>query len=486
LLRGSFFPDYFMSNPFTPIHRTYVQKLIQPLLAALAVCCVATLEFPVANAQTPAPGTLDSTFNPVLDNLAFTIYAMKALPDGKTLAGGDFSKINGVTQRSFTRLTPNGTVDPAFQGLVGADDSVRAIAVQPDGKIVVGGDFSTINGASWKGLARLNADGTPDSTFGSFAGISSYGYVKAVAVQPDGKILIGGNFSQVNGVSRNYFARVNTNGSLDVSFSAPADDHVNAIVVRPNGKILVGGAFTHLNNQSHNHLVQLNADGTTDSSFNVDVDDIVQTIVLQSNNQIFIGGWFYYVNGSRHEHIARLNSDGTTDNAFTASTSGNVYTLALQWNGKILVGGSFNNVNGSSRNKIACLNPNGLLDSTFDTGVGPDSTVLSITVQSDGKSVIGGEFSNVASVGRTRMARLFGDPPPPPPAPEGVAMIYPAVEIGWASVTNGLYQIQWSSEVDPSNWQDFGSPIAGNGMTNWIYDTTRGGPKKFYRVIKLQ
>ncbi len=92
-----------------------------------------------------------------------------------------------------------------------------------------------------------------------------------MAVQPDGKILLGGSFTQVNGTSRSYLARVNSDGSLDTGFNAPADYYVYSLLVRTNGKILVGGEFTHLNNEAHNYLVQLNADGSTDSGFTANV-----------------------------------------------------------------------------------------------------------------------------------------------------------------------------------------------------------------------
>ncbi|HYG34821.1 MAG TPA: delta-60 repeat domain-containing protein [Clostridia bacterium] len=449
-----------------------------------AVLGVAALLCSPLHAQTQNPGTLDSSFNPALGpSFGNGVFSCAIQADGRILIGGDFTTVNGQASRYLARFSNAGEVDTSFTTNPGADSTVRVILEQPDGKILVGGEFTTINGASWRGLARLTSTGTPDSTFGQFSGIN--GTVHAVALQPDGKILVGGTFSTVNGNARSFLARLNSNGSLDTTFNPLLNGAAMALAVRPDGRILAGGAFDQVNNTARAYLVQLNSNGTTDTTFIGTTDWFVYSLALQTNGQAVVGGFFNYVNGTSQNYIARLNTDGTKDTTFTANSSGVVYKVVLQPNGKIIVGGRFNAINGTAKNNLALLNSNGLLDPNFDTGVGPDYTVRGLALQGDGKIVIGGEFNNVSMLPRTFTARVWGDPPPPTPPADDVR-IWTAVEIGWNSQTNVSYQVQWSAEVSPSVWQNFGGPIAGTGNFMSVFDSTRANGKRFYRVIKLQ
>ncbi len=391
----------------------------------LALGCAVLCGSPRGFTQDSPPGTLDATFSPTLDNYA--VYAVAVQSDGKVLLGGDFSRVNDLARSCLVRLNSGGSVDTAFTALAGANNYVRALAVQADGRIVVGGDFSTIGGAGWRSVARLNPDGSPDPTFGQFAGANER--VLALAVQPDGKILIGGRFTKVNGVTRNYLARLNPDGALDTGFNAHADGYVDALALRPDGHILAGGEFASVNNTPRTHLVQLAPDGTVDSAFNVQLDLTVWAIALQPNGQALIGGSFAKVNNFWQGGIARVNADGSRDSTFTASASGSVYALTLQPNGKVVLAGRFSTVNGTTQNNVARLNPNGLLDASFNVGSGPDYTVRCLALQGDGKLILGDEFATVDFVDHTRVARLWGDPPPPA-GDDVIAQIWTAVEIG--------------------------------------------------------
>ena len=131
---------------------------------------------------------------------------------------------------------------------------MSALALQPDGKILIGGAFLFFNGTARNRLARLNADGTLDLTFNPGSGANDF--VSAIAVQPDGKIIIGGAFTIYNGSSRLRIARLNSDGSVDPTFGGVPDDVVRAIVVQPDGKILIGGDFFLYNGSSRNHIVR--------------------------------------------------------------------------------------------------------------------------------------------------------------------------------------------------------------------------------------
>ena len=135
--------------------------------------------------------------------------------------------------------------------------------MQADGKILAGGFFTTLapNGGAAvtrNHIARLETDGRLDQTLN--LSTASAVCVYATAVQPDGKILIGGVFSTVLGVTRNNIARLNTDGTLDTAFNPNANDRVHAIAVQADGKILVGGDFTNsIGGQMRNHIARLDA-----------------------------------------------------------------------------------------------------------------------------------------------------------------------------------------------------------------------------------
>ena len=140
-------------------------------------------------------------------------------PDGKVLIGGYFFLVNGVARTRIARVNPDGSTDTGFQnGMAGADGEVEAIAVQPDGKVLMGGYFTTVNNTHRPGVARLNPDGSLDNSFLNGMAGPEPNVVNALVLQPDGKVIIGGGFTAVNGVSRYRIARLNADGSVDPLF----------------------------------------------------------------------------------------------------------------------------------------------------------------------------------------------------------------------------------------------------------------------------
>ena len=445
-------------------------RTILALGVALAAVC--------GSAQTAPPGALDASFNPQAND---TVYAVAVQPNGQILIGGAFTKVNGGSQGGIVRLNSDGLLDSAFLALAGADNAVRCLAVQTNGLILVGGDFSSINGMNWSRIARLNADGTVDSTCSQLTGANA----RVHAIAADGEqILVGGDFTKVNGITHNGLARLNLNGSLDTPFNPSFNGSVYAVAVLGSGKILVGGDFTTLNGQPAKYLALLNSDGSADASFAAPADFTVYAITLQSDGRPLVGGVFGRVANHAHSGLARLNADATIDELFTAGTSGTVYALAVQSDDMVLVGGRFSFVNTIARNNIARLNANGLLDTGFDAGEGPSYSVRTLAVEANGRILLGGEFTTVAALDHNYLARLNGNPPPST-GEEMVATAWRAVEIGWNSVTNATYQVQWASEFDTNTWFNFGPSVPGNGTTNSVFDSTRNGSRKFYRVKKL-
>ena len=372
-----------------------------------------------------ADGTGDTAFTTNAGTVANSnVHTIAVQSDGKILLGGTFTTFNGVTVNRIARLNADGTRDTAFTTNTGtgANNTVKTMAVQPDGKILVGGLFTTFNGVTVNRIARLNADGTRDTEFTTNTGSGANGNVNTVAIQPDGKILVGGGFSIFNGVTVNRIIQLNADGTRDTAFTtntgSGTNGYVQTITVQPDGKILVGGAFTTFNGVTVNRIARLNADGTRDTSaFTVGAaaNDTVSTIAVQSDGKILLGGTFTTFNGVTVNRIVRLNADGTRDTAFTTNTgtgaNNTVYTIAVQPDGKILVGGQFTTFNGVTANRIVRLNADGTRDTAFttNTGTGANKTVYTIAVQPDGKILVGGQFTTFSGVTVNRIARLNAD-----------------------------------------------------------------------------
>ncbi len=302
-------------------------------------------------------------------NVDFTVWDLVLQPDGRILTGGDFLNVGGQAHAKAARLNANGTLDASFQDPnvtgVSSNDDVYALARQTDGKVIIGGLFNNVGGQTRVGLARLNANGTLDTGFAPNLNSS----VIDVVLQADGKILIGGYFTQVDGQTRSRVARLNTDGTLDTSFQdANVSDAIRALAVQPDGKIIICGAFTMVGGAARQRVARLNADGSVDASFNASVDSFVNDLVIQTDGKIVIGGEFTTVNSQARNRVARLNADGSLDTSFqdpgfTGPTF--IEALALQPNGKVMVGGSFSSIAGQARNDVARLNANGTLDITF-------------------------------------------------------------------------------------------------------------------------
>ena len=351
-------------------------------------------------------GAADS-FNPNADNGVFSI-AVQA--DGKILAGGDFFSIGGQSRHHIARLDATTGLADSFNP--NANNNILAIAVQADGKVLAGGGFATLapNGGgpvTRNHMARLETDGRLDRTLN----LGTVGnFVVATAVQPDGKILIGGIFTTVLGVARNNIARLNPDGTLDTAFAPNADSNVYSIAVQADGNILAGGLFSSIGGQTRNRIARLDATTGLADSFNPNANGEVDSIAVQADGKILAGGLFHGANsigGQTRNHIARLDATTGLADSFDPNANDDVISITVQTDGKILAGGFFNGANsigGQTRNHIARLDAvTGLADS-FD----PDASdaVISVAVQADGKVLAGGYFNFIGGELRNRIARL--------------------------------------------------------------------------------
>ncbi|RYY87108.1 MAG: hypothetical protein EOO15_12790 [Chitinophagaceae bacterium] len=311
---------------------------------------------------------------------------------------------------SLSVFAQDGTRDATFSSGTGPELFVRTVVVQPDGKPVIVGDFSTYNGTSRTRVARLNTNGTLDGTFTT--GTGANGVVQSVALQSDGKMIIAGDFTSYNGTARNRIARLNANGTIDGSFNPGTglDAIVRVVLVQDDGMILVGGQFNTFNGTARKSVVRLNSDGSLDTSFDpgTGASSVVYTMAIQPDGKIVIGGLFNTYNGTTRNRVARINSNGSLDATFdpVAGANGQVFAIALQQDGMVLVGGSFTTFNGTTRGRLVRLSSTGAVDLTYNTGVGASNAVQTIAAMADGKAVIAGLFTTFDGTSRNRIARV--------------------------------------------------------------------------------
>ncbi len=367
------------------------------------------------------PGVVDPNF--VTDYAgSAAINALAVQPDGKIIVAGTIISIDGTTEENIARLNADGTLDTSFSAT--ADSYVFCVAVQPDGKILLGGSFTTVNGALINHVARLNADGSTDGSFLTGATLGPDDDVNSIGLQSNGQIVLGGHFNYIetpgnNFVTVNNLARLNTDGSLDSAFTTNAGTGANSyllsVLVEPDDSILIGGGFYQFNGMAVGYYAHLSADGVFDTTFNpggAGADSDVNAMALQSDGKVILVGSFANVNTSAERLIARVNADGTPDSTFNAGTPNGsiVYSAALQADGKVVVGGSFTDIDGQGGNGVARLNANGSFDGTFAVGTGAFGDVFGVALQSDGEVLVGGTFNEFSDFPQSLLVRLGNDP----------------------------------------------------------------------------
>ena len=365
-----------------------------------------------------ANGSLDTSFDAGAGFVGLAVFNLALQTDGKIIAGGSFSQYRSVFSNNIVRINGDGSRDASFELSpitndinAGFDAWVKALALRADGKVLTGGLFEAYSGTGVIRLARLNTNGSLDNTFNPRTGFN--GQPGSVAVQTDGKIVVGGSFTTYNGTPRNNIVRINGDGSLDTSFNPfnGFDGDVNAVAIQADGRIVVAGSFTSFNGTARNRIARLNANGSLDTSFDpgTGFGGIVYTLALQSDGKIVAGGGFGSFNGTTRNGIARLNTNGSLDTDFNPGTGFDnvVNAVAIQADGKVIVGGGFGNFNANSRNGIARLNASGSLDTDFNPGTGFNSIVYALAIQTDGKVVVGGSFASFNGTSNVnRVARL--------------------------------------------------------------------------------
>ncbi len=232
-------------------------------------------------------------------------------------------------------------------------------------------------------------------------------------VQADGNILVGGYFRSIGGQQRHYIARLDATTGLADSFDPDANSAVLSLAGQPDGKILVGGQFHEgfgaktIGGETRNRIARLDAETGLADSFNPNSDDFVHSIAMQANGEILVGGWFNNIGGEPRRYFARLDATTGLADSFDPNPNYVVYSLAVQADGKILVGGFFTNISGQPRNRIARLDATTGWADAFNPNA--NDLVESIAVQADGKILVAGVFTTIGGQPRSLFARVSNE-----------------------------------------------------------------------------
>jgi len=324
----------------------------------------------------------------------------------KIIIGGGFTTVGGVTRNRLARLNHDGTLDMSFSPSF--NTSVSRIRVLPSGKILVVGGFTQVNGVSKPFIVMLNADGSVDAGFNC----APAGPVYDVVPLPSGKFFICGNFGSVNGSAGTYYyARINADGSTDTSFGpCSANNQVISACVLPSGKMLVSGYFTTIGGQSRNALALLNTNGTVDTSFNALIGGhdggYCSELVVQPDGKVLLAGGITSAFGVARYRFVRLNADLTLDTTFAPRLNFNLSATASVLPTGVLVGGSFSQLwNGTAfvnRGRIGVVDAVTGAATAFNPNA--NNTVNVALPLPNGTIFIAGGFTQVSSTARTRMA----------------------------------------------------------------------------------
>ncbi len=363
------------------------------------------------------PGERYETFSPGFFNLS--VEAVVPLSNGQILIGGTISASSGefANIHNLARLDPDGSVDTTLVTGSGFDAPVNALAVQADGKFLVGGDFTTYNGAACDGLIRLNPDGSIDTNIG---GVDN-GTVRAIAIESDGKILVGGSFNSFDSTPVEGMVRLTAAGArdtvyaLNLPFVTSLASSVEAITVQSDGKIMAAGLFyISAGGEAKSGVARLHTDGTRDTSFDPGEGarfgsflTSVEALASLPDGMYVIGGSFTSYDGNAVPYMARIDNDGSFDAAFTPPTfDARVQALAPQPAGPIMVGGSFTSVGP----QLIRLTSTGAVDSSFNMGTGlSGGTGVRSFAQTDGGPLfVGGNFFGYNGSSTSPILKLAG------------------------------------------------------------------------------
>jgi uncharacterized delta-60 repeat protein len=417
-------------------------------------------------------------------------------PDGRTVIAGDFTSVDGIRRNGIARLKVDGSLDVTFDPGSAAYRQVETLAIQGDGKVLVGGGFTNFSGVPRMGLARLNVDGSLDAGFlprFRLTNAPAGGSVTRMVIDPDGRLLVGGYYNEVNGTARRGIARLHPDGSLDETFEPNlfVVSTVDPIALQPDGRLLVNATVR----DGLNEIFRLTTNGTWDWFQVPFVTAVAYEIIALPSGKTIMGGYFGGLGGGGIG-IYGFEVDGALDPAFNparatfgaAGVGGigrGINAMALQSDGKLLVGGGFHSIGGTARVGIARLQEDGLPDPSFTPSLDTDAVVTGVFAQPGGGILIIGSFSNVNQQNRYRIARLRPDGS----LIDALQFEPPArLEDGRIRLTLRVLPPQKcliQASGDLRAWTDLWTNVEPKTRFEFVDENLQGLQRRFYRALTL-
>ena len=372
------------------------------------------------------------------------------------------------------RAQGNAEADPSF--LVRTDDNVLALVAQPDGKVIIGGEFNEVGGFLHPHLTRLNPDGSVDASF-----VGVVGPVRSLLLQPDGKIVFVSKLPQADfKPSLAHVGRLNPDGSVDASFASPPDAPLPRFVLRQaDGKLLVAGSAA--NGSGGASIIRLNPDGQVDSSYApaLDPDTTPTALCLQGDGKAVVAVAYYGAISTTSPSLVRFNVDGSRDPGFSATTGGTVAALAALPDGRLVAGGKFYSASGFSTLNLARFEADGTADTSFYSGFsGEFAEVGNLALQPDGKLLFLGYYGRPTSLYFGRLNPDAGRDDAYPPELDAVGPIALLVESDHSVLIAGYKGVE---RVSDASLFFRGQVAVGNGVNYLVLPD--GNEFGYYAVL---
>lgn len=335
--------------------------------------------------------------NPFVDDVDSIASAIDGSDD--VYVGGSFTVFKNSTANRIARLNNDGSLDTSFNTGTGFNDEVKIIAPAVDGSgdVYVGGWFTSYNGSAVGYIARLNLDGTLDTSFTAGTGFDDHVLTIAPAIDGSGDVYVGGVFTNYNGTNiGSGLVRLNDGGSIDPDFPTGSGwgQLDFALANDGSGDIYATNVFV----TRGSIIARLNDDGSIDTAFDTsgvsgfNGNILAIAVATDGSGDVYVSGLFSHYKGTGRNHIARLNSDGSLDPGFVPDPvfpiGGIFITLAIDGSGDIYVDSSNNGL-------LSRLHDNGSIDVGFDMGIGGDGGIHSAAPVTDGSGdiYVGGSFT---------------------------------------------------------------------------------------------
>ncbi len=352
---------------------------------------------------------LDPDFDPFLESGGATVTALAVAPDGSIYAGGNFSTIAGVRRARLARLDSSLVLDPGFAPTIFR--SIELLAADPRGGVFVYGYVPDGVGSFFKQFSRLKSDGSIDPTFTTDPALTQSSYplqpeIFALQVQPDGKLVIAGQFFGIPGFDRCSLVRLNGDGSLDPTFSPTGNlGYVLGLELYGDGRILISGRFTTVNGTPRKQVARLLANGTVDSTFDPgnDIPEAQHGLAIDSDGRAYIH-LARTTNGTFETRFVRLRDNGTIDPTFAPAPSWGFDTrkLAILSNGALCE----TRIARTGEPSIRVLRATGEPDPSFTFPAITDGPAPSIAIATNGSVVVAGAADQPGSMLAGGVARF--------------------------------------------------------------------------------